>query len=65
MKSINDIINNDNLNESAGWWIQELRRAGAGQYTIKSLTSIDENQSLTVSDLARVLTEVYRDLKKR
>ena len=27
--------------------------------------NLDKDQSLTVSDLAKVLTEVYRDLKKR
>ena len=65
MKSIEDIVKDNNINENAGWWLQELRRAGAGQYTIKALTSIDENQPLTVSDLARILMEVYRDLKRR
>ena len=64
MKSIEDIVK-DTVNESSGWWLQELRRAGAGQYTIKALTNIDEDQPLTVENLAQVLTEVYRDLKKR
>jgi hypothetical protein len=64
MKSIEDIAKDNNINESSYWWLQELQRAGAGQYTIKALTSINHD-NLTVSDLAEVLTEVYRDLKRR
>lgn len=64
MKSIEDIAKDNNINESSYWWLHELQRAGAGQYTIKALTSITHKE-LTINDLAAVLIEVYNDLKKR
>ena len=64
MKSIEDIAKDNNINESSYYWLQELQKAGAGQYTVKALTSIN-HRDITINDLAEVLIEVYRDLKKR